>query len=77
MIMSRSRKKQPYVSICCMKASELKKAKKVMAQRTRSYLRNEEDVSSGAFYKKWRHDYQWRPDDGRLRLTDDPKNYRK
>lgn len=74
--MSRSKKKHPIVGICIVDAKEHAKAKKQMSSRTRSWINDQEGLPNGSVYKKFLHDYSWRPDDGRQRW-DDPKAYRK
>jgi len=73
--MSRSFKK-PITGIGKVVAKEHRKAKKKMTRETRQWLEKQEDVPSGGYYKRFLHDWRWRPDDGRA-WSENPKMMRK
>lgn len=71
--MSRSRKKNPYVSLTCIgsRAGMMKWWKKTCNKK----IRSDEEIPSGSHYKNIIN--RWSaPDDGK-QLWDDPKGYRK
>jgi hypothetical protein len=71
--MSRSKKKNPVVSIaCCGKGESIKAYKKHANAVVKNSL---EDIPSGSFYRKLNDRNSW-PDDGKQR-RDNEKAYRK
>lgn len=70
--MSRSRKKNPYHSLCGSGSmKEAKKQANIEVRRT-----NDEDLPDGKHYKKMNDRWSW-PDDGKILLDDNPKWFRK
>ncbi len=74
--MSRSKKKNPIIGICCCDPRSLKKAKNEMTKWTRRELNAGLELSNGSSFKKISHSWQWRPDDGK-QYWNNPKAYRK
>lgn len=72
--MSRSRKKNPYVTVCGVRPGEEGFYKKMARRRVRR-IEEDKELPSGRYYKKLETPWTW-PSDGKY-YDDNPKAYRK
>lgn len=75
--MSNSYKKTPFIGIAKTKQGSHSKAKKHVTNQFRLKISQSDDLpQQGSYYKKWRHSWYWRPDDGKC-FCNEPQFYRK
>lgn len=74
--MSRSRKRNPIISVaCCGKGVGMRSAKREANRRLRRHLNQTSDTEYAQRFKQFEQRWSW-PDDGKQRL-EHPKAYRK